>query len=197
MQKGFSPVLILVGVLMIGLLSVGGYYFYNQQKLKAITDFESCAKYFLVLLSYPGQCNTSDGRHFVQELSEEEKKKLIPPQESSPSGIYGDSSTYRSLKEALKEPQKVYSLDLSEQGLNQFPREVLKFTNLRSLFLNFNKITDLPMEDMSKNLPNLELIDMTGNPNLEGEQAEDFREEKEKFLPKVSIIHLQPMSLPK
>lgn len=29
--------------------------------------------------SYPEQCNTPDGKHFVRELSEEEKKKLIPP----------------------------------------------------------------------------------------------------------------------
>ena len=33
--------------------------------------------------SYPEQCNTPDGRHFVRELSEEEKDKLKPPAEVS------------------------------------------------------------------------------------------------------------------
>ncbi len=93
MQRGFSSLIIILGVLLtLGVIAGGGYYFYNQQKLiklslsetNSITDFETCSKYYEVLLSYPGQCNTPDGRHFVQEISEEEKKKLIPPGEIQP-----------------------------------------------------------------------------------------------------------------
>lgn len=80
MQKGFSLVLIIVAVGLLAGVGVGGYWFYYQQKLKSITDFDSCAKYYPVMTSYPGQCNTPDGRHFVQQLSEEEKKKLLPPE---------------------------------------------------------------------------------------------------------------------
>lgn len=87
-QKGFSSlVVILSGFLILGAIGVGGYYFYQQYKLRSITDFESCAKYYPVLLSYPGQCNTPDGRHFVQTLSAEEKKKLTPSPIMSPSDV--------------------------------------------------------------------------------------------------------------
>lgn len=79
MQKGFSAIFIIVGVLILIGLGVWGYYFYNQQKLASIKNFDDCARNFPVMASYPGQCNTPDGRHFVQELSKEEKKKLIPP----------------------------------------------------------------------------------------------------------------------
>ncbi len=77
MQKGYSTIfIVLLGLLILAGSLVGGYYYYQQQKLKGITDFESCAKHYPVLLSYPGQCNTPDGRHFVQELSISEREKL-------------------------------------------------------------------------------------------------------------------------
>lgn len=86
MQRGFAPLLILVGLLITAVIAGGGYYFYsqrssahNQQKVKNINSFEECAKLYPVALSYPAQCWTPDGRHFVQELSDEEKKKLAPP----------------------------------------------------------------------------------------------------------------------
>ena len=83
MQKGFSLVLILIIAGILVVVSGGGYWYFQQQKLKSITDFDSCAKYYPVLTSYPGQCITSDGRHFVQQLTDEEKKKLVPPPETA------------------------------------------------------------------------------------------------------------------
>ena len=81
MQKGFVPILVLVTLLVFTVGAVGGFYFYNQQKIKSINSFEECSKYYPVMESYPAQCNTPDGRHFVQELSEEEKKKLETPKD--------------------------------------------------------------------------------------------------------------------
>src|SRR3989344_3994477 len=96
MQKGFSTILIILAVLITAvLIGMGGFYFFNQQRLKNITDFKYCSKFYPVMESYPGQCNTPDGRHFVQELSEEEKKKLIPPIQSSPSSGVDETSNWK------------------------------------------------------------------------------------------------------
>lgn len=70
-------------LLVIGASVLGGKYYLNQQKLKAINDFESCAAAgFPVAESYPATCRTSDGRSFTQVLSEEEQKNLLPPEDS-------------------------------------------------------------------------------------------------------------------
>lgn len=63
---------------------------------------------------------------------------------------------YTDLQEALKEPEKVYHLDLSKKKLQDFPMEVLKFTNLRSLKLYKNRIDSIPNEiSQLKNLGEL------------------------------------------
>lgn len=83
MQKGFVPIQIFIGLLIVGLAAGGGYYLYQQQSISSINsqikDYESCVKLqpnksFPAI--YPGQCSAPDGRHFVQILSEEEKKKV-------------------------------------------------------------------------------------------------------------------------
>jgi hypothetical protein len=80
-QRGLATTLILIIFLIAGVAIVSGavVFYQNQKKIEAINSFEECAKYFPVMNSYPGQCRTSDGRHFVQELSEEEKQRLVPP----------------------------------------------------------------------------------------------------------------------
>lgn len=50
------------------------------------------------------------------------------------------------LEEAVKTPDKVYKLDLSNQKLKQFPIEALAFKNLQLLNLSNNKIKTLPPE---------------------------------------------------
>lgn len=84
MQKGFGIIPIVIVSALIIALGAGGYFFYQNyskdQINKNIFDFESCAKAGNpVTAAYPGTCRTSDGRLFVQPLSDEEKKKLVPP----------------------------------------------------------------------------------------------------------------------
>lgn len=72
MQKGFSAIFIIVVVGILGLIGAGSFYLFNQQQLAAINSFDDCAKKYPVMESYPAQCNTPDGRHFVQEVGKEE-----------------------------------------------------------------------------------------------------------------------------
>ncbi len=53
---------------------------------------------------------------------------------------------YKSLKEALVNPSKVYKLNLHKQRLTKFPADILKFVNLNVLNLSNNKITKFPAE---------------------------------------------------
>ncbi|MBI2022200.1 hypothetical protein HYS93_04985 [Candidatus Daviesbacteria bacterium] len=83
MQKGFAWLILLI----IGLLVIGGIGFWayqnNFQNFRQIKSFEDCAKAgYPVMKSYPAQCNTPDNRHFVQQLSDEEKEKLKPPKDN-------------------------------------------------------------------------------------------------------------------
>jgi hypothetical protein len=93
MQRGFSGVLLLFLVLLLAAGGFGSYYFYNQKKLSSINSFEDCAKHFPVMESYPAQCNTSDGKHFVQVLNDQKLKNLTVPTESSPSSRINESTT--------------------------------------------------------------------------------------------------------
>lgn len=53
---------------------------------------------------------------------------------------------YRSLSEALKNPEQVYRLNLSHTKLKSFPLDILHLVNLRELDLSRNKIDSLPRE---------------------------------------------------
>jgi hypothetical protein len=53
---------------------------------------------------------------------------------------------YTSLEEALKEPANVYRLDLSHNGLTEFPMEILRLINLQTLNLSNNGIEILPAD---------------------------------------------------
>jgi hypothetical protein len=58
--------------LLLGVLGFFGFqYFQNQQKVKAITSYEECAKLFPVMDSYPPRCVTSDHRSFTQDIGNE------------------------------------------------------------------------------------------------------------------------------
>ncbi|MDH4471873.1 MAG: leucine-rich repeat domain-containing protein [Fluviicola sp.] len=65
-----------------------------------------------------------------------------------------------SLEEALKDPLRVQSLTLSNQGLLVFPAEIEQFRNLRSLDLSENSIADFTLE---KPLHDLEQLNLSGN----------------------------------
>jgi len=69
---------------------------------------------------------------------------------------------HRDLQEALREPDRVRSLDLSDQRLGLFPMDVLKFRNLQELRLRNDGLSTLPPE--IGQLRKLRLIDLSGNP---------------------------------
>lgn len=52
--------------------------------------------------------------------------------------------TYRSLERALKEPDKVYRLDLSGQKLKDIPDDIYILKNLNALDLSGNRLKELP-----------------------------------------------------
>ncbi len=83
-QRGISATFLVVAILTIAVALTAGYFtFYIDAKKTGklssyeINSFEECAKLYPVMESYPEQCNTPDGKHFVRELSEEEKDKII------------------------------------------------------------------------------------------------------------------------
>jgi hypothetical protein len=79
-HRGFTPILILFAIVTLAAGAVGFVYLQNQTIPTKINSYEDCVKAgYPATMSYPSQCNTPDGRHFVQQLSEEEKKNLIPP----------------------------------------------------------------------------------------------------------------------
>jgi Leucine-rich repeat (LRR) protein len=59
--------------------------------------------------------------------------------------IYNDSThIYRSLTEAMKNPEKVFRLNLSKQKIDTFPEEIFAFKNLVELDLSKNKLEEIP-----------------------------------------------------
>lgn len=68
---------------------------------------------------------------------------------------------YTSLESAAKNPEKVYKLKLQRSDLREFPKEILKMTNLRELDLSKNKIKEIPEEIGT--LKNLVYFNMSKN----------------------------------
>ena len=52
--------------------------------------------------------------------------------------------TFHSLEQALKQPDRVYHLDLTREKLREVPEDVRRFTNLNILVLDRNKLKELP-----------------------------------------------------
>lgn len=73
-----------------------------------------------------------------------------------------------SLEEALKDPEKVVRLKLSNQGLNKFPEEIAQMVNLRELDLSENPITGYQLSKPLASLKKLSLKSTIPDPyNLE------------------------------
>lgn len=68
---------------------------------------------------------------------------------------------YNQWEEALKAPEKVYRLNLSNQDITDFQRELPKFINLRYLSLRNDKLNGVPIEIFK--LQNLRVLDLGGN----------------------------------
>jgi hypothetical protein len=76
MYKFLFVVIFFVG-LSFAVLGFGS--FFNKQKIATVSNFEECAAAgYQIMESYPARCMTPDKRSFTQELSDEEKKRLIP-----------------------------------------------------------------------------------------------------------------------
>lgn len=75
-----KKVKIIIGAIAIALIAIGLLLSLQKKKeLAEMDSFEDCAAAgYPILLSYPEQCNTPDGKHFTRALSEEEKKRLAP-----------------------------------------------------------------------------------------------------------------------
>ena len=79
----------------------------------------------------------------------------LPPQ------LLSREKVYTNLEEALANPEAVYKLDLSEQGLKALPPEIEQLENLQRLNLSKNKLKELPVE--IGNLQNLQSLNLYNN----------------------------------
>ena len=71
---------------------------------------------------------------------------------------------YTSLEEALKNPEKVYNLNLSNQNVS-VPKEAwAKFTHLETLSFKNDHLKEIPFEIGL--LKNLKMLDLSGTPIL-------------------------------
>lgn len=71
------------------------------------------------------------------------------------------TKVYTSLKEALKEPLKVYRLNLSGLPVDSFPIDLSKFKNLEHLYLNYDHLEFIPKE--IADLQNLKVLQLNGD----------------------------------
>jgi hypothetical protein len=117
-----------------------------------------------------------------------------------------DKGSYWNLEDALKEPEKVISLNLSLHKLTELPVEIEKFINLECLDVSYNDFTDFPVQitklkklrylKMSgltkleylprilKRIPSLKVIELSEYPLWKDYQYDDA----ERFLPNVTFI---------
>lgn len=115
---------------------------------------------------------------------------------------------YTNFTEALKQPEKVYRLNLSKMSLDSFPIDLSKFKNLQYLCLSNDQIEFIPREiDNLQNLRGLELvgsnfiklpIEFSGLNNLEEiylnvNKKTDFTQSVNVLntIPKLTILHIE------
>ncbi len=75
--------------------------------------------------------------------------------------IPGEKKVYKSLTEAMHDSLLVEVLDLSRNGLKEFPIQIASFPNLKELYLSHNKIDEIPAEICR--LSKLEVLDVSVN----------------------------------
>jgi Leucine-rich repeat (LRR) protein len=89
------------------------------------------------------------------QLPRVEPGPLLTPQQLNSEPWYTD------LREALKQPARVYKLVLAKKKLKQVPLEVLALRNLQVLHMNNNRLKTLPKEIVS--LTNLQELNLFRN----------------------------------
>lgn len=68
---------------------------------------------------------------------------------------------FNSLEKAVANKSQVYKLNLSNQKLKEFPKEILLFENLQELNLGKNQIKEIPQE--INRLKNLQVLNLSKN----------------------------------
>jgi len=81
-MKQFFPFLAALAVVAVLALVVTASSWLSRNTAPVTTFDECAAAGNPVLESYPAQCNTPDGRHFVQEIPPEDRWKVVPPSPS-------------------------------------------------------------------------------------------------------------------
>ena len=72
-----------------------------------------------------------------------------------------EQKVFKNLDKALKDPNKVYILDLSGQDLDKLPRDIGRFRRVQILKLTNNNLSELPRE-MTR-LRNLQVLYLDSN----------------------------------
>ncbi|MEI6694913.1 MAG: leucine-rich repeat domain-containing protein [Bacteroidota bacterium] len=72
-----------------------------------------------------------------------------------------EQPVFTSISEALKNPEKVYRMDLSKQKLQTLPKAIFGLYNLQELNLAKNKLVEIPPE--IGNLTNLQKLNVSKN----------------------------------
>ncbi|EMO85710.1 E-cadherin-binding leucine-rich repeat protein LRR20 [Leptospira santarosai] len=75
-----------------------------------------------------------------------------------------EKGNYKDLAEALQNPKEVRILDLSENQLTTFPKEIGQLQKLQKLYLNENRLITLPKE--IGQLKNLRWLSLKNNTAL-------------------------------
>lgn len=163
MQKGIAGLFLVLLILVISGTVVGTAFLFNKYKQNSlnqkITDYDSCIKLqpnVPRITIYPGVCSAPDGRSFTQPISDEEKRKLVPPT------ISQNASAAAGL---LTENWKVYT-DKENRFSFKYPPELILMDN-SIISLLPSKISDELLKKIESESPiAVPLIDIyiDGNP---------------------------------
>jgi hypothetical protein len=81
-------------VLILTFITILAYQKFKTSKYPEPTNFWECSKVknSIIQESYPAVCITKEGKRFTQELSDEEKKNIIPPELPNVKGVCEDAN---------------------------------------------------------------------------------------------------------
>ena len=83
MKKQSMPSFAVAVILLAAILAIVYFASVLTQTTERVNNFDECAAAGNpVMETYPAQCNTPDGRHFVQEIPPEDRWKVVPPAEN-------------------------------------------------------------------------------------------------------------------